>query len=226
MRINHAAALVAAICVCVTTAGEARAATPSTTTVDLTVLRSGASIPVASATVAVYYNPSDPPKNGSASLKRIGSGTTDSQGQLALHLNFAAIPRAALASTGTRDQWFNSEIVTWDPATGRPIVSERVVHLNQSRLSPVIAPSHSGAITQRATVPPVDAVTVRDHYGSSCSGCLPAQTKWLEVGLLNSSFGGYAEFLNEQGNPIHDHWDGLVVFRRRAVERRLICLNR
>ena len=35
MRINHAAALVAAFCVCVTTAGEARAATPSTT-VDLT----------------------------------------------------------------------------------------------------------------------------------------------------------------------------------------------
>ena len=60
---------------------------------------------MANAAVAIYYNPSDPPKSGSVSLTKIGSGTTNADGELALRLNLARSPGSVLASTGPRSRW-------------------------------------------------------------------------------------------------------------------------
>ena len=95
MSIKHAVAIAMAVGGCAATMAEASPAVASPAAVGVKVLRSGTSSPVANAAVAIYYNPSDPPKSGSVSLTKIGSGTTNADGELSLRLNLARSPERA-----------------------------------------------------------------------------------------------------------------------------------
>ena len=95
MSIKHAVAIAMAVGGCAATMAEASPAVASPAAVGVKVLRSGTSSPVANAAVAIYYNPSDPPKSGSVSLTKIGSGTTNADGELSLRLNLSRSPERA-----------------------------------------------------------------------------------------------------------------------------------
>ena len=105
MSIKHAVAIAMAVGGCAATMAEASPAVASPAAVGVKVLRSGTSSPVANAAVAIYYNPSDPPKSGSVSLTKIGSGTTNADGELSLRLNLARSPGARSLPPGhVRDE--------------------------------------------------------------------------------------------------------------------------
>jgi hypothetical protein len=97
------------------------------TGLSMTFMDAVGSAAMAGAHVVVFFVRPAPGLHQKVSLPQVGSGITNSAGQVSLTLNTSPIPASALGDVGSGDVAFNSMIIAWD-GSGQYNITDQVIN--------------------------------------------------------------------------------------------------
>jgi hypothetical protein len=164
-------------------------ASGSSTALSMSLTEADGSTPMANASVSVYYMPFNPTYGSWFWPTRMGSGTTDANGNFSLALDTSMVPTSGLADIGDgSNDGFNAVVFAMDP-NGNYVQQNEVLELGTTTTDTASAHG-TGGLSQppiQGSTPPGN--TVSGFTGLSSCACLAQKYRYVPISVENSGSG-------------------------------------